>query len=270
MNQNIDDIMRDLEQGVAAVFESDAYRDYLASLARFHNYSLNNSLLIFRQKPEATLVAAYGTWRKDFQRSVRRGEKAIRIIAPVFRRRDEEDERTEGRVIGYRAVPVFDISQTEGKPLTAGIIRTPLDTQPPASFLDALLLIAPVPVRFEETPGGVNGFYRPIAGDIVISREMEPVMQVKTLLHEITHAFLHAADDDESKVARMRREVEAESVAFAVSRYYGMDTSSYSLGYIAGWSSTKEMPELKNSLAVIHSTTGAIIQKLALVDPALQ
>lgn len=265
MNQNrgiiIHDILNQLETGVRQVYSTKAWKDYLCVMSRFHSYSCRNSLLIYLQKPDATMVAGYHVWNTQFHRSVRKGEKAIRILAPMKRKSVEADEE-EGiyRITGFKAACVFDISQTEGDPvpvnlcenLQGGIEDYPL-------FIEALLLASPVHVFFEKTQQGVNGFYRPLDEEIVINTGMSQTQTVKTLLHEIAHALLHKENRSCERSERIRREVEAESTAFVVSSYFGIDTSSYSFSYIAAYSNDRELTQLKESLETIRAASDHLI-----------
>ena len=268
--QNVSQILKDLETGVRNIFTSESYFRYLAVMARFHSYSLNNTMLIYRQFPAATYVAGFGVWTKTFSRRIRRGEKGIRILAPVVRRRrieDEETERYEKRVTGFRAVTVFDISQTEGEELPLSLCQAVnTEVQDYDRFLQALLLVSPVPVVFEEITTGANGFFRPIDRDIHIRTGMAQAQTIRTLLHEISHALLHASLSASDMVSGMKREVEAESVSYAVCSYYGIRTDSYSFGYIAGWSESQELSGLRQSLETIRKTAEHLIR---LIDTVL-
>lgn len=266
-NETLSDITEELEKGVTNVFSSGSYRAYLAVMARFHTYSINNSILIWMQRPDATLVAGYNTWITRFSRNVKKGEKGIHILAPVRKKILDEDLQERTVLSGFRTAVVFDISQTEGKDLPSYINdRLPGIVTNYAMFIRTLVLISPAEVRFEKTDPQVHGFYRTTDKVIVVSDTLSQIMTIKTLLHEITHAILHAENHDSSREARMRREIEAESTAFAVSRYYGIDTSAYSFGYIAGWSGSKDIPELKSSLARIQETTSMLINMIDMIQ----
>lgn len=271
-----------------ALFESENYKRFLDTMSKFHNYSFNNSILIANQKPESTLVAGYEDWQKKFHRQVKRGEKGITILAPVSKKIkkwvDEVDENgfriltTDGRVkqkqveeiiYNFRAVSVFDVSQTEGEPLPSlGIDELQGDVKNYENIQKALIELSPVPVRFDEIKGEAKGYYSSADKEIVIQIGMSEAQRVKTLLHEISHAVLHDKEGalvegvgDEEK-SRRRKEVEAESCAYVISQHLGLDTSEYSFGYIAGWSSDKEMKELKQSLITIRRTADHIITGL--------
>ena len=264
---SLDGITEELEQGVLNVFGCDSYRAYLAVMARFHTYSINNSILIWMQRPDATLVAGYNTWLTRFSRNVKKGEKGIRILAPVRKKILDEDMQERSVLSGFRTAVVFDISQTEGKELPSYVNdRLPGIVTNYPMFIRSLILISPAEVRFEKTNANVHGFYRTTDKVIVVSDTLSQIMTVKTLLHEITHAILHSQNHDSSREARMLREIEAESVAYAVSRYYGIDTSAYSFGYIAGWSGSKEIPELRSSLSKIRQTTSMLIDMIDMIQ----
>lgn len=266
----IEEITARLEQGVTDVFTSEGYQTYLKTMAHFHTYSVNNSILIWMQRPDATLVAGYQAWKTQFNRNVRKGEKAIKIIAPIRRKKmypvviDNELVDDGGpKIIGWRSVSVFDIKQTFGdelpfymKDVLPGMVNDFV------RFEDAIKLACPVPVSFEEIASGAHGFYRPKDNDIVIDSRLSQVQTIKTLLHETAHAILHHHDDGDESESRYQREVQAESIAYAVCSYYGIDTSEYSFPYIAGWSSSKNMDELKDSLQVIIQTTDLLITSI--------
>lgn len=243
-----------LEQGVTELFESERYKEYLRVMARFHNYSFNNTLLIAMQCPGATRLAGFQTWKK-FGRHVKKGEKGIKVIAPTpFKKIIEKDgEEREVLVPRYKVVSTYDLSQTEGKPLPS--IATPLmgsmDT-----FNDiyaALEQVSPVPIGFEDIPGSAYGYYSPSEKRIAVREGLSEQQTLKTLVHEISHAKLHDVDlskpkDERPQIDRQTMECQAESVAFTVCQHFGLDTSGYSFGYVAGWSSEKELKELRSSL----------------------
>ena len=274
-DSRIRDIIDSLETGVRDLFASDAYAAYLETMSHFHTYSLSNTLLIYRQMPSATYVAGFRVWSETFGRRIRKGEKGIRILAPVIRREELFNEDGSGtgiserRLAGFRAATVFDISQTAGEEIPLSLARElNAKVENYESFLQALILISPVPVRFTKIESGANGFFRPIDRDIFIREGMSQAQTVKTLLHEITHALLHAKDASSDHAARLRREIEAESTAYAVSRYYGIRTDDYSFGYIAGWSDDRSLRELRDSLDTVRRTTADIIHRIsAVTDP---
>lgn len=266
----LDMISRRLEEGVAEIFKGENYQRYLKTLSYFRKYSLNNSLLIFMQRPDATLVTSYSNWKK-LNRYVNKGEKAIRILAPLKKKKEktEEDDEDDEIILGYRAASVFDVSQTNGSEVCLALAK-PLETavENYRLFIDALLLASPVKIHFKRLEGETNGFYRPIDKDIVVKEGMSESQTVKTVLHEIAHAIMHAQETERNERTRIRQEIEAESVAYSVSSYYGIDTSEYSFNYIATWSSSSELLELKDSLQAIRSTSSRLIETInAIISP---
>lgn len=258
--QTVAEILNQLEKGVRDVYESEKWRKYLSVMSRFHSYSFSNSLLIFLQRPDASHVAGYSVWNTQFHRQVRKGEKGIRILAPLRRKAEEEDPEGVYVITGFRPVYVFDISQTDGEPVPVNLCENLQDAVDDYSaFLEALILASDVPVRFEKTPEGVNGFYSVNEKVITVNTGMSEAQTVKTLLHESAHALLHADRIIASKTDQAMREVEAESVAYAVSSYYGIDTSSYSFSYIAAWAKDRELKGLKESLETIRYASDHMI-----------
>lgn len=253
-----------LEQGIRDVFDTGRFEAYLKSMSKFYRYSLNNCILISIQCPEASLVAGYKKWQNDFERQVKKGEKAIRILAPVNRKvtrkvKDPvtgEEKEEEVRFTSYRPVPVFDVSQTEGKELPE--ISHLLQGDEGAELIGRVLAVSPVPVRFEAVHGSANGFYSH-DGYIVVDDRLSASQRLKTLVHEIAHATIHCKGGEQEKADRNTMEVQAESVAFTVCSHFGIDTSDYSFGYVAGWSKGRDLDELKNSLEVVRKTAGDII-----------
>ncbi len=256
--QQMYEITKQLEEGVKALFTSERYTEYLKTMSKFYNYSFNNTVLIALQRPEATLVAGYSAWQKNFHRQVKKGEKGIQIIAPSQRKEKElvekfdpetnepilgpdgqpETEVVEHVVSDFRVVRVFDISQTYGEPLpelaipdlTGQVQNFPL-------FLQAVKELSPVPIRFGETEGEAKGYYSNKKKEIVVKEDMSESQTIKTLIHEIAHAKLHDREvleqTGEEKDQRTK-EIEAESIAYTVCQYFGLDTSDYSFPYIAG------------------------------------
>lgn len=275
------DLTEQLEKSIQDFMESEKYKTFLSSMAKFHNYSLNNQILIAVQKPDSTLCAGYTTWQKQ-NRYVKKGEKGIRIICPApYKKEYLKDviDKTTGKPellpdgkakqeIVQKVIPffkvgyVYDISQTEGQPLPeiADILEGDLD-EVLKSLKEAMLQVSPVPVRFQPIGGEANGFYSPAAGEIVVDSTLSEKQSLKTLIHETAHALLHNPETTSSQSTRETKEVEAESVAYVVCQYFGLDTSDYSFGYIAGWSSGKGTPELKASLETIRETSNGIITK---------
>ena len=278
-----------LEQGIKELFDSDRYKEYLRVMSKFHNYSFNNTLLIAMQKPDASLVAGFQSWKNNFKRNVVKGEKGIKILAPSpFKIRQEMekiDPETQKPVIGadgkpvkeekeitipaFKVVSVFDVSQTEGKELPD--ITVDMLTGDVEHFKDvfaALEKTSPVPIGFEKIEGNSHGYYHLEEKRIAIDEGMSELQTIKTAIHEIAHAKLHDIDPNAPKEEqadrpdRRTREVQAESVAYAVCQHYGLDTSDYSFGYVAGWSSGRELDELKSSLETICSTAAEIINSI--------
>ena len=282
--KDMDSIMQNLETGVAELFTSERYQEYLKTMSKFHNYSFNNTLLIAMQRPDATLVTGYRNWQ-SMGRQVKKGEKGITIIAPAPIKRKKEQtvlDQDQKPVIGsdgkpkteeveitlpcFKAITVFDIEQTTGEPiqtlapeiLTAAVEDFDL-------FLQAIREISPVPIRFDAIEGSANGYYHNLDKEIVIKKEMSQSQTLKTAIHETAHARLHDKEIMESQGIekdRLTKEVEAESVAYCVCSAFELDTSEYSFPYIAGWSSGKEMRELKASMNVIRKTAGEMIDEL--------
>ena len=328
--QQVREITDRLEQGIKELFESERFKEYLRTMSKFYNYSFNNTLLIAMQKPEATLIAGYTAWQRNFDRHVMKGEKGIRILAPAPYKAKVEKEKIDpktqkpmldkdGKPItetvevmrpAFKVVSVFDVSQTEGKELPDIVVdELTGSVENYAAFFEALRQESPVPIAFEDISGGAKGYYHLEDRRIAIQEGMSEVQTVKTAIHEIAHAKLHALDqpevkpewkvvmvseggtrkelmtglaseqeaneaaekldwryvdenqfewrleveeDDtpvqEAKKDRHTKEVEAEAVAYTVCQRYGIETSDYSFGYIAGWSSDKETKELKGSL----------------------
>ena len=279
----LDTIMKALEEGVEKVFTSEQYQMYLQTMAKFHNYSFNNTLLIAMQRPDATLLAGYQTWQKKFHRHVKRGEKGIKIIAPVpvkeKRQVEKIDEETQEIVIGidgqpetetverilprFRVTTVFDISQTEGEPLpTLEVNELVGDVFIYEDFMKGLEEISPVPFQFQEIDSGAKGYYSNAEKLVAIQTGMSQAQTMKTAVHETAHAILHDRDVmEENGITkdRMTKEVESESVAYVVCNHFGLDTSDYSFNYVAGWSSDKEMPELRSSMDTIRLTSSQLI-----------
>ena len=276
------DLTEQLEKSIQDFMESEKYKAFLSSMAKFHNYSLNNQILIAVQKPDSTLCAGYTTWQKQ-NRYVKKGEKGIRIICPAPYKKEYlkdvidkttgkpellSDGRTKQEIV-QKVIPffkvgyVYDISQTEGQPLPeiADILEGDLD-EGLKSLKEAMLQASPVPVCFQPIDGETNGFYSPAAGEIVVDSTLSEKQSLKTLIHETAHALLHNPEASSSQSTRETKEVEAESVAYVVCQYFGLDTSDYSFGYIAGWSSGKGTPELKASLENIRNTSNEIISNV--------
>ena len=284
--QKVQEITDKLEEGLKELFESEKYKTYLSTMSKFHNYSFNNTLLITMQKPEATLVAGYQVWQKNFERHVNKGEKAIRILAPApYKIKEERDkldpvtgemmidengmpqkEEVEVTIPAFRAVSVFDVSQTDGKliqKLEAQELLSAVEEY--EDFVQALINVATVPIGFEDIPGDSKGYFHTEEKRIAVQENMSESQILKTMVHEVVYSMLHNKEinrDDlmeEPVKDRNTKEVEAESVAYTVCQHFGIDTSDYSFGYIAGWSSGKEMNELKSSLDTIRKTVSELI-----------
>ena len=287
--EKLKEITDRLEQGITELFESERYREYLRVMSKFHNYSINNTLLIAMQKPDASLVAGFSAWKNNFGRNVMKGLKGIKIIAPspykVKQEMKKIDPHTQQPIIGkdgkpvteekeitipaYKVVSVFDVSQTEGKELPdIAVDELTGDVERYRDFFAALEKTSPVPIGFEQIPGSSHGYYHLEDKRIAIQEGMSELQTLKTAIHEIAHAKLHDIDlnapenEQQPRVDRRTREVEAESVAYTVCQHYGLDTSDYSFGYVAGWSSGRELSELKSSLETIRSAAAEIINSI--------
>lgn len=270
MKKGIDEITEKLEQGVLNVFSSENYKLYLDFVGKFYNYSVNNSILIFLQMPSASFVAGYQAWKTKFKRQVKRGEKAIKIMAPIPHRYikevvDAEGNKTEKHIdyTSYRSVNVFDISQTEGEDVPSLTNDLTADVKDYEVLRDKLIAFAPVPVAFEHIDEGAKGYFSSADGRIVVEETNSPQQAIKTLVHEIAHSMLHGKDGAESKADRNTKEVQAESVAYIVCSSLGIDTEEYSFGYIAGWSKDKKAEELTASMEVIKRTAVDILKAVA-------
>ena len=287
--EKIKEITDRLEQGITELFDSERYKEYLQVMSKFHNYSFNNTLLIAMQKPDASLIAGFNAWKNNFGRNVMRGEKGIRILAPspykIRQEVEKKDPQTGKTVIGsdgkpvtetkeiqipaYKVVAVFDVSQTEGRELPS-ISANELtgDVEQYEDFFAALEKTSPVPMGFEKIEGTAHGYYHLEEKRIAIDEGMSELQNLKTAIHEIAHAKLHDIDlnapqeEQPDRPDRRTREVQAESVAYTVCQHYGLDTSDYSFGYVAGWSSGRELAELKSSLETIRATAAEIINSI--------
>ena len=287
--EKLKEITDRLEQGIAELFDSERYREYLKVMSKFHNYSFNNTLLIAMQKPDASLVAGFSAWKNNFGRNVMKGQKGIKIIAPspfkIRQKVEKIDPHTQKPIIGkdgkpvteekeikipaYKVVSVFDVSQTEGKELPdIAVDELTGDVDRYKDFFAALEKTSPVPIAFENIEGGSHGYYHLEDKRIAINEGMSELQTLKTAIHEIAHAKLHdidlnaPEDEQQPRIDRRTREVEAESVAYTVCQHYGLDTSDYSFGYVAGWSSGRELSELKSSLETIRSAAAEIINSI--------
>lgn len=283
-NDKLKELLEQAEQGTKAVFESENYRNYLATMSKFHSYSFRNSLLILMQKPEATHVAGYAAWKKKFNRQVQRGERGIQIVGYSPRKVNVEQEKKDSsgntiigadgkpvmekvtrQVPSYVPVSVFDVSQTEGEPLPQLVNELNGSVEAYQDLMQAIRDVSPFPVSFEEIQGGAKGFCDPVTQRIVIQQGMSEAQSVKTAIHEVTHADLHAPEQNlilADRTDRRTREIEAESTAFVVCEHYGIDTSDYTFPYLASWSSSKELAELQSSLETIQKQAGDLIDKI--------
>ena len=285
------EIVDSIENGIKELFESDKYRKYLATMSRFHRYSVNNTMLIYMQRPDATHVAGFNKWRDQFGRNVLKGEKGIRIIAPTPYKKKVEEIKTdpetnapvldadgkaiieekEIRIPMFKVVSVFDVSQTSGKPLPQLAADLSGNVQQYEVFMEALRRASPVPMEIKPVARDTDGFFSIKAQSITIRAGMSEVQTVCAAVHEIAHAKLHdyehmteLADDGETilvpgEKSRNTEEVEAESISYAVCQYYGIETGENSFGYIATWSKGKELKELRASLETINKTASELI-----------
>ena len=287
--EKLKEITDRLEQGIRELFDSKRYKEYLRVMSKFHNYSFNNTLLIAMQKPDASLIAGFNAWKNNFQRNVMKGEKGIKILAPspfkIKQEMEKIDPATQKPVIGadgkpvteekeitipaFKVVSVFDVSQTEGKEIpNLAVDMLTGDVERFKDVFAALEKTSPVPIDFEKIEGGAHGYYHLEEKRIAIDEGMSELQTLKTAIHEIAHAKLHDIDlnapvtEQTDRPDRRTREVQAESVAYAVCQHYGLDTSDYSFGYVAGWSSGRELDELKSSLETIRSAAAEIINSI--------
>ena len=290
----IKEITAGIEQGIKELFESDRYRQYLSTMSRFHKYSLNNVMLIHSQRPDATLVAGFNKWKNQFGRHVKKGERGIQILAPVpFKKKVDEvkldphtkapmldkdgnlvKEEKEVSVPMFKVVSVFDVSQTDGKPLPVLAHSLSGDVQQYEVFMEALRRTSPVPIVIAHTDRDVDGFFDLTAQQITIQDGMSQVQTICAGVHEIAHSKLHnydkmteLADDGVTVLApeekdRHTEEVEAESISYAVCQYFGIETADNSFGYIASWSQGKELKELRASLETINRTSSELISSI--------
>lgn len=277
--EKIKELTEKLHEGIKDLFESDRYRDYLQAMAKFYNYSFNNSLLIWAQRPDATAVAGYRAWQTKFERVVNPGSKGIMIIepAPYKRTLQEKVLDADGKAIkdqdgndltmeveriyqSFKIGYVFAYEDTSGKPLPSIISILDKDVDNFDTLMNALHTISPAPIRFEDFGGSANGYYDLVKREIVVKASLPEAQKLKTAIHEISHSILHdKADGLDQEANKREMEVSAESVAFVVCSYLGLDTSEYSFGYVGGWSADKELKELQQKMEVIRSTANTII-----------
>lgn len=274
--ERMSQIQEKLEAGVREIFDSEKYKDYISTMAKFPHYSINNCILIVSQCPEASHVCGYKKWQTDFNRVVNRNEHGIMIIAPMTYKADVEEavfdsenhpvldsngkqvtETVTREFQGFRPAYVFDVSQTSGDPLPTLATMLSGGVEDFEKMKDILIAISPVPISFEDITGGANGYFSPATQSIVVKEGMSELQTIKTMIHEIAHATLgHGGKDD--KWDRETKEVQAESVAYWVTQMVGLDTSDYSFGYISGWSKDREVTELKENLDLIKTTADKI------------
>ena len=280
--ETLDEITASIEQGIKDVFNSDNYRNYLSVMSRFHNYSTNNCMLIYMQNPNATRVASFKAWSEKFERHVSKGEKSIKIIAPAPYKKKIDVQKidpdtkeplfdkdgnpimTQKEIVmpAFKAVAVFDISQTHGKPLPqlAQTLNGTVDNY--ETIKEAIRKTAPVPIKFERLPENKDGFFSPSEQSISIREGMSEPQTLCAMVHEIAHSILHNPETSDEKKTHSKEEVEAESVAYAVCKYFGIDTDENSFGYLASWSKDKDVKELRESLDIINETSAVLISTI--------
>lgn len=269
-------ITEKLDEEIRQFFESERYKEYLKVMSKFYHYSVNNCFLIMMQNPDATHIASFTSWQNHFKRQVRKGEKGIQILQPAPYRIKKEVDKTDkktGAVIhgekemieviipAFKVAHVFDITQTEGKELPQLVNLLTEKADHFYEYLDAIIRASPVPVRYEHIAGGANGYYHPINKEIVIEKNLydnKNLQCIKTAVHELAHSLVDTKPDG---LGRNEKEVRAESIAYVVCNYLGLDTSDYSFGYIAGWAKDKEVKELKENMNIIRNTANEIIEK---------
>lgn len=275
--EKVKEITDKLEEGLLNLKNSDEFKNYLTCMSKFHSYSFNNTLLIMMQCPQASLVAGFNSWKNNFNRSVKKGEKGIKILAPAPIKKKVETERIDnnGKTVKdeeeiilphFKPVTVFDVSQTEGEPipeLMHGELESNVINY--EAIRKALGELAPVPIREDEIKDGAKGYFSPSNKEIVINKGMSEAQTIKTLVHEIAHSLLHDFSKDTAKEDRKDRntkEVEAESVAFTVCKHFGIDTDDYSFGYILGWSKDATLGEFRESLQTIQKCANQMIGRI--------
>lgn len=294
--KRLEEITAGIEQGIKELFESEKYKNYLSVMSRFHRYSFNNTMLIYMQKPDATLVAGFNKWKYQFERHVKKGERGITIIAPTpYKMKIEQQkldpetktpvldkdgkavmEEKEIEVPSFRPVKVFDVSQTDGKPLPELASDLSGNVQNYDVFIEALRCSAPVPIEFEQMAFSTDGYFSPEQQRIAIREGMSEVQTVSAAVHEVAHSKLHdyhkeqehdvlSDENSETPLPKDRRteEVEAESISYAVCQYFGIETGENSFGYIASWSKDKELSELKASLETINKASSELISDIS-------
>lgn len=275
-NERVKELTDQLEEGLLTLKDSETYKAYLTCMSKFHNYSFNNTLLIMMQKPEATYVAGFQSWKKNFKRNVKSGEKGIKILAPAPIKRKVEREKTDvngNKVVEevemtlprFKPVTVFDVSQTEGEPIPELLYELDGTVNGYDNMKQALCELSHVPIAEREIADGAKGYFSPSEQIIVIKKDMPQIQTIKTMLHEIAHSLLHdytKITEVTDKKDRNTKEVEAESVAFTVCKHFGIDTDDYSFGYILGWSKDTTLQEFRKSLETIQTCASLIIGKV--------
>ncbi len=271
----LEDISKRLEEGVLNVYEGDNYKEYLKFCSKLPKYSINNQILIMMQRPDATMCQSFNAW-KSMGRTIKKGEKGIRILAPapfkiekektsINETGEEITEKVEVMINSFKPVSTFDVSQTEGPELPSiGVEELLSDVDGYDMILESFKEIIPVPVTFEDIQSGAKGYFNTEENRIAIKTGMSEAQTIKTLIHEASHQALHSRDrlSPVDKKTKEQKEVEAESVAFIVCSHLGIDTSEYSFGYLAGWSTGKEVRELKDSLETIRKCASDFITKI--------
>lgn len=282
------EITEKLEQGVKDIFEEQNFKDYLDFCAKLPHYSINNQILIMLQKPDATMVQSFTAW-KNAGRYVKKGEKGIRILAPApfkiekeTEKRDDngnlilngngtpEKENVEVKINSFKTVCTYDITQTDGDPVpTIGVDELIGQVNGYNALLESIKNVIPIPISFEDIKSGAKGFYQLEENRIVVKTGMSEVQTIKTLLHESSHFLLHSkeAQSGTEKKSKNKKEVEAEAVAYVVSKHFKINTDDYSLAYVASYSADKDVPELKESLETIRKTSMDLID---LIEKNLQ
>ena len=276
-----------LEAGVKEVFESEQYKRYLKAMSKFHNYSFGNVMLILMQCPNASLVAGFHKWKKDFGRNVKKGEQGIQILAPCPYKKfiEQEVEKPDGTkeletVLqvrqGFKLAYVFDVSQTEGRELPSfGVDALTGDVQHYDEFYKSIEAVSPVPIIFRKSTDSSKGCYNHLEQKIYINDDLSQLQTLSVMIHELSHAVMHALPVENGKIVgshekdRRTREVEAESVAYVVCQHFGIETGDSSFAYVTSWSKNKELPELKASLECISKTASKMIEDLTEKCPSL-
>ncbi len=262
--EKVKEFSNKIEEGIKGVFESSEYKRFLKVMSKFHKYSVNNTVAILMQKPEATMVAGFKKWN-EVNRNVKKGEKGIQILVPMQIKVKEENKEgieEEKKITIFKPGYVFDLSQTEGEPLPKLTNELKGTVEDYENFKEALIRSTDFKVEFEDIKGSAKGYCSPAKEKIAIKNGMDEVQNIKTLIHEMAHAELHRDISKESRITREQAETEAESVAYVVSNYYNVDTSDYSFGYLAGWASSENLEELKGSLETIRKCANSLIEKI--------